>query len=98
MKDERLGELYEALAAGPYPPDCAGEEIDGVELVLLDDAIAGVASHYVRNTRPMTAEHREMLTVVIADIDRVWKHLPHDEARAFYGRARALGEYLLANR
>jgi hypothetical protein len=98
VKDERLGELYEALAAGPYPPGCAGEEIDGVELVLLDDAVAGVASHYVRNSRPMTAEHRQLLTVVLADIDRIWERLPHDEARDFFGRARALGEYLMASR
>lgn len=98
MKDERLAQLYEALAAGPNPPGCAGEEIDGVDLVMLDADIAGVASHYLRNTRPVTAEHRVMLADLIADIDRVWGRLPHDEAREFYGRARALGEYLLAER
>jgi hypothetical protein len=98
VKDERLGELYEALAAGPYPPGCAGEEIDGVELVMLDADIAGVASHYLRNSRPITDDHRAMLIDLIADVDRVWARLPHDAAREFYRRARVLAEYLVTTR
>lgn len=35
---------------GPFPRGLGGEEIDGIDLVLLDDAIMGVASHYAKSS------------------------------------------------
>ena len=98
MPDPHLAELMAAQMATPYPPECRGLSIDGVELVLLDADIYGIATRYARNTKRMTDEDRMMLTRLLADVDRVWATLPTPEARTFYGMARDLGRYLMGTR
>jgi hypothetical protein len=96
-RDPELIALVEAHA-GPFPSGLAGEEINGVDLVLLDAAISGIASHYSRNSRPVTAEHRAQLHALLDDWDDVWPDLQTDEARDYFGRLRAVAEYLIQNR
>jgi hypothetical protein len=73
-------------------------EIDGVDLVLLDDAIIGTASHYDRNSRPLSAEHRSLLEESLRGLDGIWEDLTTEEARAHFARTRAVGVYLLEQR
>jgi len=75
-----------------------GEEIHGIDLVLLDEVIAGVASHYDRNSRPVTAEHDATILKAIDDLDRVWPDLPTDEAREYFADQRNIASYLLGPR
>ncbi len=83
---------------GPFPRSLGGEEINGIDLVLLDDAIMGVASWYERNSRRVLLEHRELLSSSLRDLDAIWDALPTDEARRYFARAKAVGEYLIAVR
>ena len=97
MPDETLIRLI-GEAAGPFPPGLAGVDIGGVDLVLLDDAIMGTASHYERNSRPLSADHRALLDEAVQDLDRIWGSLPTDDARSYFARARAVGVFLLERR
>jgi hypothetical protein len=76
----------------------AGEELLGVDLVLLDADAAGVASHYLKNLRPMTADHRVLLERAANDLDRVRSELPNDVAIAYFDRLRKLVSYFLDTR
>jgi hypothetical protein len=96
--DKELDALMTAFMREPFPAECRGLAIHGVELVLLDADIYGVATWYRRNRRPLTDEHRALLTQLVADADRVLPDLPTEHARVFYGKARDLGTYLLESR
>ena len=96
-RDEVLSDLYSKLLV-PFPAGLAGEVIEGVDLVDLDDGIAGIASHYVNNSRPLTPDHRTWLVEYMADLDRIDAQLPDEYAREAFARLRALARYLSANR
>lgn len=96
-RDEVLVELYNKLS-DPFPAGLAGEAIEGVDLVELDDGIAGAASHYVNNTRPLTPDHRAWLTDHVADLDRIEAALPDGYARDYFVKRRELARYLLGTR
>ena len=96
-RDQVLGDLYNQTV-GPFPDGLAGEVIEGVELVDLVDGIAGAASHYVNNTRPLTPDHRAWLPEYLADLDRIEARLPDEYARQYFSRLRDLARYLLATR
>ena len=98
MPDPHLAALMAAQMAARYPAECRGLSIDGVELVLLDADIYGIATWYAPNRKRMTDQHRMMLTRLLADVDRVWAKLPTAEAREFYGMTRDLARYLIATR
>jgi hypothetical protein len=98
VSDERLAGLMAAQLRAPYPAECRGQAIDGVELVLLDADIYGVATRYERNEHELTLSDRNMLSGLLADLDRVWPRLPTEHARSYYGTARELGQYLQGGR
>ena len=98
MGDQGLKDRMAAQLRAPFPPECAGRAIDGVELVVLDADVYGVATWYQNDDRPLTAVHRALLTGLIADLDRVWPKLPNEAAREYYAIVRELGAYLLATR
>lgn len=60
-RDPVLVDLYAALHA-QFPRGLEEAGLDFDELDQLSDGIAGAASHYVNNTRPLTADHRMWLT------------------------------------
>ena len=97
MRDPELQRLGH-LASGPFPDGLAGEEIDGVDVAYLDSTIHGIASHYPRNSRPVSRLHREMLVDALEELDRIYDALPTDEARAFFDADRAIIRYLLDHR
>ncbi len=96
-RDQILIDLYNALA-GPFPRGLAGEVIGGVDVILLDEGIAGAASHYLDNARPLTPEHRADLATYLAELDTLESRLPDDSARAYFGRLRDLARYLMDTR
>ncbi len=96
-RDDALADLYKNLLV-PFPAGLAGEVIEGVELVDVDDGIAGAASHYVNNTHPLAPDHRQWLAEYVADLDRIEAHLPDEYAREYFAQRRDLARYLLATR
>lgn len=97
MRDPELAALIQR-ATRRFPRGLADEEILGIDLGRLDDVFMGVATHYDRNTRPVTDEHHAMILEAIEDLDRVWPDLPTDEAREFFADRREIAAYLLGPR
>jgi hypothetical protein len=97
MGDPELAALVRH-ATRRFPRGLDGEEIQGIDLDLLDDVFMGVASHYDRNSRPVTAEHHAMILQAIEDLDRLWPDLPTDEAREYFAARRDIAAYLLGPR
>jgi hypothetical protein len=98
MRDPHLQALVRDHMALRFPPGLRGEEIDGVDLVMLDADTYGVASQYERNSRPVTPEHVQLLDKLIGDVDRILPLLPAAEAKTYFASVRALGNYLLGSR
>jgi hypothetical protein len=96
-RDPVLVDLYDALHE-PFPRSLEKAGLDWVELDQLSRDITGAASHYVNNTRPLTAVHRIWLTEYIADVDRLMRQLPDGYAVEYFSRHREIARYLLATR
>jgi hypothetical protein len=97
MRDAELAGLL-AAAGGPFPRSLDGDEVNGVDPHMLDMVIQAAASHYDRNSNPISDEHRAALVEALRDCDVMWPELPTDESRAYFTRARAVAAYLLEKR
>jgi hypothetical protein len=85
--------LAAAHAAWPFP-DCRGEEIDGVDLVLVDADLHGCVAHFLREPFGSGQRQRDILSRVSADLDRIQPSLP-DQWADYFGQADALARALL---
>ena len=79
----------------PFPPECRGREINGVDLVLLDADTYGIATWYEDNDDALTDAHRGALTQLLGEFDLVQDLLPTEDAQAYYANLRDLGQYLV---
>jgi hypothetical protein len=98
MADKRLLELMKVVWDTPFPPGCRGVNIEGVELILADADVYGVATWYDDNDEPLSDQHVAMLTKMIDELDRIKTKLPNEEAEAYYQLVRELAAYLLESR
>lgn len=97
MVDRELVDLLKA-AGGPFPPGLAGEEVEGVDVLTVDETVHSIADQYRYNSRHLSEEHRVHLEDALKDIETILPRLPSDEARDFFIRARRVATYLLERR
>ena len=81
-------------ASEPFP-DCRGEEIDGVDLVLVDADLHGCVLHFLGRSFGLDAWQRNILERVSDDLDRVQQKLP-SACVAYFQQSQALAHSLLA--
>ncbi|MEO6703263.1 MAG: hypothetical protein ABIP57_17485 [Jatrophihabitantaceae bacterium] len=81
-------------ASEPFP-DCRGEEIDGVDLVLVDADLHGCVLHFLGGLTGLDAWQRDILERVSGDLDRVQQKLP-PACVTYFQQAQALANALLA--
>ena len=96
MQDQALKALLDA-AKGPFPDGLACAEIDGVDVVMTDESVFGIASWYENGRRALAEVHRRELMEDLAEIDRIMDKLPVHE-RQYFSRTRAIASYLLEER
>jgi hypothetical protein len=84
----QLVNLWQAHINDPFPDGCAGEEVHGVDLVMLDADTAGIVSHVIGGT-PLTSDQRIILNQLIAEFDRVVPALT-GHARQYFERLAAM--------
>jgi len=87
--------LWDAHRRAPFPPELAGEEIAGVDLVMLDADIAGCVSTWLRDRGRLDEERRRSLASCLQDVERVLPLLEHQEAHAYYERLRRLTQLIV---
>lgn len=74
--------LAAAHRARPFP-DCRGEDIEGVELVLVDADLYGCVSHFLGEEWRTDEFQTGVLRAVTADLDRIQGKLPEAWAQYF---------------
>jgi hypothetical protein len=94
MAREAVPALWEEHLRGTFPRGSAGEEVDGVDLVLLDSLAAGCVSSYLAAGGRLDPEHRAVLETCATDLSRVVPKL-RGQARAYFERLRVLSDAVL---
>lgn len=75
-------------------PDCRGEEIDGVDLVLVDLDLHGRVLHFLGNPFGEDEWQLRILRQVTRDLDQIAPRLP-SEWSGYFAKARELAHALL---
>ncbi len=60
-KLEKIKEVWEAHKSSNFPSDCRGEEIEGIDLVMLDVDIAGCVTTYIGSKGVLEYQKIEIL-------------------------------------
>lgn len=61
MDTSKIKSLYDALANSPFPDGLAGEEVDGIDLVLFDADLAGDISQFIVKRNHLTQDEIKKL-------------------------------------
>jgi len=91
---DRIAELWGQHQAAPFPPGCRGEEIGGIDLVLLDATTAGCASTFLARSRKLDPWRLSVLGLCYHDLAVVVAGLK-GEARAYFARLEELASLVL---
>lgn len=78
----------------PFPAGLAGQEVEGIDLVLLDTAMAGLITTVVGSRRRLAAEQASELVLLTADCSLVAVRL-QGENRVYFDKLARLGRMLL---
>ena len=81
---DNLKNKYEEFLELPYPEDLKGEEILGIELVLLDSDSAGLIDKFIGNRGHLTPPDFKILRRCFADLKTVVKELQGNN-RTYFG-------------
>jgi len=77
---DEIRHLWKQHLDRPFPPRMRGEEIDGVDMVLVDADIAGCVQTWLGSSSSLDAGRIEVLRKCKGDLERVLPHLldPHE--------------------
>jgi hypothetical protein len=93
-EDEVRRALVDHTAA-PFPVRLGGEEIAGVEVVMLDADVAGCVAIWLGNKGSLDDERRRVLQERLDDLDRVLPLLDVPSEREYFERLRRLAASVL---
>jgi hypothetical protein len=66
---------WQDFQAKPFPRECAGREIQGIDLVALDTFTAGCISTYIERKGQLDTQRRTILQTCIQDLQTVTAQL-----------------------
>lgn len=93
MIDE-IRQLYRLHEAADFPADCRGEQVEGIDLVLLDSDTAGCIETFLGCSGRLDPRRHAWLSTCHAELQRVVPRL-EGEARAYYSRLCTLSDLVL---
>jgi hypothetical protein len=93
--DDSVQRLWDEHSDAPFPARLRGEEIAGVEMVMLDADIAGCVQSWLANNGQLDEHRKEILRSCLDDADRVLPLLQDDGEREYYERLRRLAQSAL---
>ena len=88
--DDRWSEvrrLFAEAREAPFP-DCRGDEVDGVDLVLIDLDLAGCVMHFLGQRFRDDAFQLPILEQIAGELDRIVPQMTGEVARYFEREAR----------
>jgi hypothetical protein len=87
-----FSELWHDHQRDRFPTGCAGKEIFGVDLVMLDADVAGLVSHVVGGTE-LSVDQRRILTKIREELEFVVPNLPR-HAQPYFARLAKIADAL----
>lgn len=75
MKTEEIRKEFNRFWNAPFPPSARGEEIEGVELVLIDADTMGLISRFLGNNGRLEIYERKMLQSCVGDLNTILPHM-----------------------
>jgi hypothetical protein len=91
---KEIEESWSTFLEKPFPEDCVGLEIEGVELVSLDTFSAGCIDTFVGNKGKLDATRISVLKNCVQDLDKVVKSLDGN-AKSYFEHLRLLSVQVL---
>jgi hypothetical protein len=80
--------LWDEHLRADFPARLRGEEIAGVDMVMVDSDVAGCVITFLKGRGVLDEWRRGILRGCIRDLDKVLPLLTDDEERRYYGRIR----------
>lgn len=93
-----LRQLWQEHQRSPFPESVRGEDIGGVDLVLIDADIAGCVASCVDAPRNLDQMRRDILAGCRKELDLVLPHLARGDEDAYVTRLAAMADLALAAR
>ncbi len=90
-----VSELWEHHLRDPFPARLRGEELAGVDMVMLDADVAGCVDTWLHGSGPLDRGRLALLRDLARDLDGVLPLLEDQHESAYYGRLRDLARVLL---
>ena len=87
--------LWKEHCAAKFPDSCKGEELEGIDLVLLDADIAGCVSAFIGDNGSLDAPRRQLLRELGAHAERVSTTLDPIAGREYFERLYRLSQMIL---
>lgn len=85
-----VASAWNRRASSPFPRRLLGEEIAGVDLVMLDADIAGCVDTWRGNRGRLDEWRRRMLQDRVGDLELVLPHLDEDDELSYFRMLRDL--------
>jgi hypothetical protein len=79
----RIEELWRQHEAAPFPPECRGEEISGIDLVMLDADTAGCISTFLGCAGRLDSQRRTILSQCRSELEAAVQTLEGESANYF---------------
>ncbi len=91
---EKVNWLWQRHRMAPFPPDCRGRVMNGIDLALLDSSVASCASCFVREAGKLDLAHTALLAACYRDVAVVLTGLAGEEFAYFRRLERLTGRIL----
>lgn len=88
--------LYRRHLEMPFPPRLRGEEIEGVDMVMVDADVAGCVDTWLGSSSNLDAGRIRVLRACGDDIDRILPSLDDPDEVTYYSSARDLARAVVA--
>lgn len=95
-REDSVGAVWEDHMRTPFPDRLRGEEIAGVDMVMLDADIVGCVDSWRGNHGSLDDDRRRSLIKCTEDLDLVLPLLTDPAERRFYDRLRELARMILS--
>ncbi len=96
--DERLlhvSRLWDEHLQATFPARLRGQDVAGVDAVMLDADVAGCITTWLGNRGRLNSDERDSLARCLIDLDRVVAALSDESERRYYERLRSLAALVL---
>jgi hypothetical protein len=90
-----VAQLWEEHRRATFPARLRGEEIAGVDMVMVDADVAGCVDTWLSGSGPLDAGRLSVLRDLVRDLDGVVALLEDEHERQYYERLRDLARLVL---